>query len=242
MTDHASEVDSRPCLEIRRGCLVLVATPIGNLQDVSERVRRSLESSAVVACEDTRRTGSLMAHLGLDNRLLSVHEHNESRRVPELLERLDRGETVSLVSDAGTPLVSDPGYRLVQAAVAGGHEVIAVPGPAAFLAALIVSALPPTPFTFVGFPPPKSSKRRRFFERLATLDHTVVLYESPHRISRTLEQAMACAGDRLASLSRELTKMHEETIRGRLSELVAIDRERGSWKGELVLVLGPPSE
>jgi len=152
---------------------------------------------------------------------------------------LDRGATVALVSDAGTPLISDPGYLAVNAAIAAGHAVQALPGPAAFLTALVVSGLPPSPFTFAGFPPPKPGKRRKFLANLAQLPHTIVLYESPHRISYTLTDALDLFGDRRASLSRELTKLHEETLRGTLAQLVAEDQERGSWKGELVLTIAP---
>ena len=166
-----------------------------------------------------------------------MHEHNETGRVSQIVARLDRGETVALVSDAGTPLVSDPGYRLVKAAIDGDHEVQAIPGAAAFLTALVVSGLAPHPFTFAGFPPPKSGKRRKFLGQYADLPHTLILYESPHRISRTLQDALEVLGDRAASLSRELTKLHEETLRGTLSELIAEDAKRTNWKGELVLTI-----
>lgn len=219
----------------RTGRLLLVATPIGNLGDITTRARDALATCDLVACEDTRRTGRLMAHLGLKRPLLSVHDHNERQRVDQLMDRLARGETVALVSDAGTPLVSDPGYRVVKAAISAGHLVHSLPGPAAFLSALVLSGLPPTPFTFAGFPPPKSGKRRRFFEQNKTLPHTLVLYESPHRIGRTLADALEILGDRQASLSRELTKLHEETLRGTLSNLVEEDQRRKTWKGEIVL-------
>lgn len=216
---------------------MLVATPIGNLSDLSSRARDALATADLIACEDTRRTGRLLAHLELKRPMLSVHEHNEAGRVSQVIERLDRGETVALVSDAGTPLVSDPGYRLVKATIDHHHEVQALPGPAAFLTALVVSGLAPHPFTFAGFPPPKTGKRRKFLAEYAQLPHTLILYESPHRISRTLQDALEVLGDRPASLSRELTKLHEETLRGTLAALVAEDGKRAGWKGELVLTI-----
>lgn len=203
------------------GRLTIVATPIGNLGDLSDRGRLALERATLVACEDTRHTGRLLAGLGVKKKLLSLHEHNERSRLPGLLERLEAGEEIALVSDAGTPLLSDPGYLLVRAAAENRVRIEAVPGPSAVLTALVLSALPPHPFTFAGFPPPKSGKRRTFFERLAPLGHTVILFESPHRLLASLEDARAVFGpDRPASVSRELTKLHEETLRGSLGELV----------------------
>lgn len=222
------------------GRLLVVATPIGNLEDLSPRGRRALEEADLVAAEDTRHTGRLLAHLGLKKRQVSLHEHNEKGRLPGLLRALEEGSTIALVSDAGTPLVSDPGYLLVREAVARGVEVIAVPGPSALLAALVVSGLPPHPFTFVGFPPPKAGKRRTFYRKLEGLGHTLVLYESPHRIIASLRDAREELGDRPAAVSRELTKLHEETLRGRLSEIVQELEARASIKGELVVVIGGP--
>ncbi len=223
------------------GVLHVVATPIGNLEDLSPRAARVLGEADVVACEDTRRTGRLMQHLGLENRLISLHEHNEARRVPGLVERLLEGRQIALVSDAGTPLLADPGFVLVRAAVAAGIRVEAVPGPSAALSALAISALPPYPFTFAGFAPRKAGKRKRFLEELAPLGHTVVLFESPHRILATLEAAAEIFGERPAALCRELTKLHEETLRGTASELHAELAARDSIKGEFVLVVGPPA-
>ncbi len=220
------------------GTLFVVSTPIGNLGDLSPRAIEALERSAVVACEDTRVTGRLLAHRGIEARLISLHDHNERRRAPELLRRLLAGEDLSLVSDAGTPLVSDPGYRLVREAIAAGVEVIAVPGPSAVLAALAVSGLPPYPFTFVGYPPRKEGRRTAFFERFADLDHTLVVFESPHRILHTLDTAARVLGERPAALARELTKLHEETLRGTLEALRAELAARDAVKGEMVLVIG----
>lgn len=219
------------------GRLTLVATPIGNLEDLSPRARSTFESADLVACEDTRRTGRLLAHLGLKKRLVSLHEHNERARLPRLLADLEAGCHVAVASDAGTPLVSDPGFVLVREAVARGIPVEAVPGPAALLAALVVSGLPPQPFTFAGFPPPKAGKRRAFYRRFADLGHTLVVYESPHRLLASLEDALAVLGDRPAALARELTKLHEEVLRGSLSEILEELQHRPSLRGELVLVV-----
>lgn len=220
------------------GRLLVVATPIGNLDDLSPRARRAFEEAALVACEDTRRTGLLLARLGIKRRLVSLHEHNERQRLPRLLAALEGGQTVALASDAGTPLVSDPGYLLVREAVARGVRVEPVPGPSALLAALVVSGLPPHPFTFCGFPPPKAGKRRTFYQRFADLDHTLVVYESPHRLAASLADALAVLGDRPAAVARELTKLHEEVLRGSLSEVLAEIEARPNLKGELVLVFG----
>ncbi len=220
------------------GKLVVVATPIGNLEDLSPRARAAFESADLVACEDTRRTGRLLAHLGIKRRLLSLHEHNERARVPQVLEALEQGQTVALVSDAGTPLLSDPGFILTREAAARGIRIEPIPGASAALAALVVSGLPPHPFTFAGFPPPKSGKRRRFYARFAELGHTLILFESPHRLLGSLDDALAVLGDRPAAIGRELTKLHEEVLRGTLSELAAELGARPALKGEFVIVVG----
>jgi len=220
------------------GTLYIVSTPIGNLADLSARAAEILGSVDVVACEDTRRTGRLLAGLGLKKKLVSVHEHNEASRVGPLLELLGRGQSIALVSDAGTPLVSDPGYRLVRSSLAEGYRVSALPGPSAVLTALVGSGLPPYPFTFLGFPPAKSGKRRSFFARYAQLDHTLVFFESPHRLIHSLEQALEVMGDRPAAVSRELTKLHEESLRGPLGELLEELRSRDRLRGEFVVVVG----
>jgi 16S rRNA (cytidine1402-2'-O)-methyltransferase len=225
------------------GRLILVATPIGNLEDLSPRARRALAEADLVACEDTRRTGLLLHHLGLKKRLVSLHEHNERKRLPELLAALEAGRTIAVASDAGTPLVSDPGFPLVRAAVAAGHRVEPIPGPSAILAALVASGLPPHPFTFAGFPPPKSGRRRRFWAELAGLPHTLVVFESPHRLLASLDDALAELGPgRPAAVARELTKLHEEILRGPLAELRATLGERTALKGEFVLVIGGASD
>ena len=223
------------------GTLLVVATPIGNLDDLSPRARQAFERADLVACEDTRRTGLLLSRLGVKRPLVSLHEHNERQRLPRLMAALEAGETVALASDAGTPLVSDPGFLLVREAVARGVRVEPVPGPSALLAALVVSGLPPHPFTFCGFPPPKKGKRRTFYQRFAALDHTLVIYESPHRLLASLADALEVLGDRPAAVARELTKLHEEVVRGPLSEVLAELAARPSVKGELVVVIGPPA-
>ncbi len=222
------------------GTLYIVSTPIGNLGDLSERAADILGEVDLVACEDTRHTGRLLAHLGIKRRLVSLHEHNEARRVPRLLDELREGTSIALVSDAGTPLLSDPGYQLVREATVAGIDVRVVPGPSAAVAALSLSGLPPHPFTFLGFPPPKSGRRRRFYRRWAQLDHTLVIFESPHRILASLRDLLAEMGDRPAALAREMTKLHEEVIRGTLEEILAAVEARERLKGELVLVVGAP--
>ena len=219
------------------GRLLVVSTPIGNLGDLSPRAREALETADRIACEDTRRTGALLAHLGLRRPMVSLHEHNERARLPGLLEELERGAPIALVSDAGTPLLSDPGFLLVREAVARGIRVEPVPGASALLTALVVSGLPPYPFTFGGFPPPRSGKRRTYFRRLAALEHSFIVYESPHRILPILE-----AGNRPVAVARELTKLHEEVLRGSLAEVRATLARRPAIKGELVVVVGPATE
>jgi 16S rRNA (cytidine1402-2'-O)-methyltransferase len=220
------------------GRLLVVATPIGNLADLSPRAREAFAAADLVACEDTRHTGRLLAHLGLKKRLVSLHEHNERQRLPQLLAELEEGKVIALASDAGTPLLSDPGYLLVRAAAARGLRVEPLPGPSAALAALVVSGLPPYPFTFAGFPPPKPGRRRTFFRGWAGLGHTLVFFESPHRLLASLADAVAELGDRPAAVARELTKLHEEVLRGRLAGLLATLAARPALKGEFVVVVG----
>ena len=220
------------------GKLLVVATPIGNLGDLSPRAREAFAAADLVACEDTRVTGRLLHHLGVRKPLVSLHEHNERQRLPRLLAALEAGQTVALASDAGTPLLSDPGFLLVREAAARGIAVEPIPGPSAILAALVASGLPPYPFTFAGFPPPKSGKRRTFYRSFAALPHTLVFLESPHRLLASLDDALAELGDRPAAIARELTKLHEEVLRGPLSRLLAELRGRPALKGEFVLVIG----
>ena len=220
------------------GKLLIVSTPIGNLDDVSPRVRQAIETADFIACEDTRRSGKLLAHLGIKKRMLSMHDHNERRRLPQLVEALEQGLVVAILSDAGTPLVNDPGFLLVREATRLGIRVEPIPGPSAILAALVVSALPPYPFTFAGFPPAKVKRRRHFLRQYKDLGHTLVLFESPHRLISCLSDALTELGDRPAAVCRELTKLHEEVLRGPLSELHITLSQRASLKGEFVLVVG----
>jgi 16S rRNA (cytidine1402-2'-O)-methyltransferase len=221
------------------GKVVVVSSPIGNLEDISPRAVKALAAADVVACEDTRHSGRLLAHLGLKKRLLSLHEHNERKRLPQLVELLEQGLTIALLTDAGTPLVSDPGFLLVREAASRGFQIEPVPGPSAVLAALVASALPPHPFTFCGFPPPRSQRRRRFFRGFAELGHTLIFFESPHRLAASLADAETeLGGGRPAAVCRELTKLHEEVVRGTLAEVRAAFAERASIKGEIVLVVG----
>ena len=224
--------------KIMSGKLIIVATPIGNLDDLSPRGRAAFESADLVACEDTRHTGRLLAHLGIKKPLVSLHEHNERQRLPRLLADLEEGKVIAVASDAGTPLLSDPGFLLVREAAAAGVRIEPIPGPAAPLAALVASGLPPHPFTFAGFPPPKSGKRRNFYKQWAGLGHTLILFESPHRLIASLEDALAELGDRPVAVSRELTKVHEETLRGPLSQVLEELRGRPALKGEFVMVVG----
>lgn len=222
----------------RPGKVVVAATPIGNLDDVSDRLRQALAAADLVACEDTRRTGRLLAHLGLQKRMVSMHDHNERRRLPQILRALEEGQTVAVVSDAGTPLLSDPGYLLVRDAAARGLRIEPIPGPSAVLTALVASALPPHPFTFLGFPPPRAGRRARTFAEWRALRHTLVFFESPHRIVASLgDLGTALGATRPAAVCRELTKLHEEVLRGTLAEVHAELAGRAAVKGELVVVV-----
>ncbi|GAB4253921.1 MAG: 16S rRNA (cytidine(1402)-2'-O)-methyltransferase [Acidobacteriota bacterium] len=218
--------------------LYVVATPIGNLADMSPRGVETLRSVSVIACEDTRRTGKLLQHFGISTPLLSYHEHNEEERTPQLLDRLGSGEDVALVSDAGTPLLSDPGYRLVRACREADIAVVPVPGPFAAAAAASVSGLPTDRLLFAGFPPARAGKRRQWWKELAAVSATVVCYLSPHRLHAELREALAAFGPREAFLARELTKLHEECWFGRLPDLVERVAEQPP-RGEYTLVLAP---
>jgi len=218
-----------------RGSVYVVATPIGNLEDLSPRALRVLREVAAIACEDTRHTGLLCARFEIATPRVSLHAHNEAKRVPELLARLERGESIALVSDAGTPLVSDPGERLVRAALDAGFEVVPVPGPSAVLAALVASGFATRPFAFAGFLPRKGAERERELASLATFPGTIVLFEAPNRAAATLADLARVFGPRRAALARELTKRHETVLRGKLGEL-ALDELRG----ELAIVVEGP--
>ena len=217
------------------GSLFLVATPIGNLEDVTLRALRVLREAGLVLAEDTRRTRILLERHGIAARPVSLHAHNEAARCDEVLAALAAGRTVALVSDAGTPLVSDPGERLVAAAIEAGYAVVPVPGASAVLAALAASGLPPLPFAFVGFPPRRARARTALFDSYRGRPETLVLFESPHRTAATLRALADALGDRRACVARELTKLHEELARGTLAELA--ERYREGARGEVTIVV-----
>jgi 16S rRNA (cytidine1402-2'-O)-methyltransferase len=225
------------------GTLFVVATPLGNLEDLTLRAVRILREVALVACEDTRRTATLLKAHGVATPTTSFFEHNERWKGERVLDALREGKSVALVSDAGTPGISDPGYRLVRDARAAGLPVVPVPGPSAAIAALSVSGLPSDRFLFVGFLPSRAGARRRVLEELASEKATLVVYESPLRAVETLASMVEVLGDREAFLCREATKLHEEYLRARLSELHARLTARESVKGEIVLVVaGRPEQ
>jgi 16S rRNA (cytidine1402-2'-O)-methyltransferase len=219
------------------GVLYLVATPIGNLEDITLRALRVLREADQIAAEDTRHTQKLLTHYEISRPLVSYHEHNEVTRAPELIVVLEQGAKIALVSDAGMPLVSDPGHRLVALCVRHHIPVVPVPGASAALTALAASGLPNEEFLFVGFLPQRSGERRRALERLRIEDRTLILYEAPHRIAECVADAREILGDRPACLARELTKVHEEFRRGLLSEIEETLRERPA-KGEITLLIG----
>ncbi len=221
--------------------LYVVATPIGNARDISLRALDVFAAAAVIACEDTRVTGNLLAIHGVAARRTPYHDHNAARVRPRLLARIARGEAVVLATDAGTPLISDPGYKLVAEAVAAGFMVTTVPGATAPVAALTISGLPTDRFLFAGFLPPRRAARRRALAELATVAATLVILESPRRLAAALADMAAVLGPRPAVVARELTKRFEELRRGTLAELADEYRERGAPRGEVVVVVGPPS-
>jgi 16S rRNA (cytidine1402-2'-O)-methyltransferase len=222
------------------GRLYVVATPIGNLSDMSPRAQAVLSECDLIAAEDTRHTGVLLKHFGVRTPMVSMHDHNEMQRAPDLVQRLKDGASIALVSDAGTPAISDPGFELVRLAAAQGLEVVAVPGPCAMTAALSIAALPTDRFCFEGFLPARGAARRARLEALAAEPRTVVLYESPHRLAEMLEDCMAAfGGARTATVAREITKLHETTYRGTLGELAGrADVDGDMARGEIVLVVG----
>ena len=219
------------------GRLYVVSTPIGNLEDITYRAVRILKEVAWVACEDTRTTGHLLTHYGIRTRTVSYHEHNEAARAAELVALLIAGESGAIVSDAGTPLLSDPGFRLVRAAVEAGVAVEAIPGPSAVLAALVVSGLPTDQFHFGGFLPHTQGQRTRLLESLADEQATLVFYEAPHRILEALDDVAAVLGSREVVVARELTKLHEEVLRGKAASIRATLGGRDSVRGEFVVMI-----
>ena len=224
------------------GILYIVATPIGNLEDITLRALRVLREVDWIACEDTRRTRKLLEHFGIAKPMVSYHEHNESGRAAELVEKLSSGGSGALVSDAGTPLISDPGYRLMQAAIAAAIPVVPVPGVSAAVSALSAAGLPTDAFRFCGFLPPKSSQRRKTLEQWKSDPATLIFYETPHRILEALEDVTAVMGLRPVVVARELTKLHEEFLRGTAAEVRAELASRPSVKGEITLLIGKTDE
>ena len=221
----------------KNGCLYVVGTPIGNKDDITLRALNILGEVDIVAAEDTRHTGRLLSQHKIKRRLVSYHEHNENARTTLLINKLKQGLSVALVADAGTPSVSDPGYRLIKEAVASGIRVIPVPGVSAAITALSASGLPTDSFVFVGFVSKKKSKRIKQLAELAGETRTLIFYESPKRIVNLLDEIIAAMGDRYSVLSREMTKLHEEFIRGPLSEIISVIKKRSSIKGECTLLV-----
>ena len=222
------------------GRLYVVATPIGNLGDLSARARETLANCALIAAEDTRHTGILLKHFGIATPQLSLHEHNEATRANEIIARLREGKSVALVSDAGTPAISDPGFELVRAVAAAGIDIIAIPGPCAAIAALSIGALPTDRFVFEGFLPARGAARRQRLKSLEQESRTLVIYESPHRVRETLEDCVAAFGEaRAAAVVREATKLHETTYRGSLLELLNKSQSDADFaRGEIVVLIG----
>jgi len=219
------------------GCLYVVATPIGNLEDISLRALRILKECDAIACEDTRQTVKLLTHFDMQKRLVSYHEHNEITRAAEMIIELEQGAKVALVTDAGTPSISDPGQRLVSLCLRHNIDVVPVPGPCAFVAALAASGMPIEEFTFVGFLPSRPTERRKRLRGLVAEPRTLALYEAPHRLLDTLEDALEILGNRPAVIARELTKVYEEFVRGHMEDLLAAVRKKAP-RGEITLLIG----
>jgi 16S rRNA (cytidine1402-2'-O)-methyltransferase len=222
--------------ERSRGILYIVSTPIGNLGDISARAVDVLKSVDLIASEDTRTCGRLLSHFDIKTPQMSYHDHNEKSKAPKLAEALIEGRSLALITEAGTPLISDPGYHLVRTAIEKGIEIVPVPGPSSLLAALAVSGFPTDRFCFEGYPPRTESKMRKFFGGLALEPRTMVFFESPHRVKKCLNIMLATMGNRDLLLARELTKKFEEKIRGRISEVAETIKDR-TMKGEIVLVV-----
>ena len=220
------------------GTLYVVGTPVGNLSDMSPRAIEILRAADAILCEDTRHTRKLLNHFGIDKPAESYHEHNEDEKAPRLVERLEEGQSFALVSDAGMPVVSDPGYRIIQLARERGIRVEPVPGPFAAVLALVASGIAPLPFTFLGFAPHRQGERRDFYRQAAALGHTIVVYESPERVVGSLEDVLSIFGDAHVCVARELTKMHEEIISGPATSVVSQLVTREAIRGEITLVIG----
>ncbi len=224
------------------GCLLLVATPIGNLGDITARALEGLKSADLIACEDSRVTAKLLRHAGIEKTLLPYHDHNAEMMRPKILARIAAGARVALVSDAGTPLISDPGYKLVRAVVEAGFAVTMLPGPSAPIMALALSGLPSDRFLFAGFLPAKSAARRQAIQDAARAPVTLVFFETAPRLLDSLRDLLGVLGDRPAAVARELTKLYEEVRRDSLSALIAHYEQAGPPKGEIVVVVGPPEQ
>ena len=224
----------------KTGRLYLVATPLGNLEDITVRALRLLGEADLIACEDTRHTAKLLHHYGIDKPTISYHQHNEAARAGELVQRLEQGAQIILVTDAGTPVISDPGHRLVSLCLEKQIPVIPIPGPSAAIAALAASGLPAEEFLFAGFLPSRSTARRKVLQTLAKEHCTLVLYEAPHRLVDTLSDALEYMGRRQAVIAREMTKIYEEFLRGDLAELL-VRMQQQPVRGEITMVIGPPS-
>ncbi len=218
------------------GILYIVATPIGNLEDITLRAIRTLKEADIIAAEDTRHTQVLLKHFAINTPLTSFHEHNERAKTAQLVTRLERGESIALVSDAGTPAISDPGYRLVVAAIGAGIRVIPIAGPSALIAALSAAGLPTDGFDFRGFLPARKQERRSKLQELRDGRYTMVFYETPHRLQESLDDVREILGDRRMVLAREVTKLHEEFLRGRISEVID-EVSRREIRGEMTLVI-----
>ena len=219
------------------GTLYLVATPIGNLADITHRALQVLKDVDLIACEDTRHTHKLLHHYGIETKTISYHEHNEQQRSAELIDLLKQGSDIAVVSDAGTPSISDPGFRLVRAAIENEMAVVPVPGPSALISALIAAGLPTDEFFFAGFLPSRSNARRGRLNELQSVPGTLIFYEAPHRLAATLKDAHEILGERDAVVARELTKLHEEIRRGRLSELATHYANEENPRGEIVVLI-----
>ena len=220
-----------------KGKLYIVSTPIGNLEDITNRAVKTLKEVDIIACEDTRVTKKLLNYLSVNKPLQSYHEHNETKKSIELASELLKGKNIALVSDAGTPGISDPGYRLIKLASENEIEILTIPGPCAATSALSISGLPTSSFTFIGFAPRTEKKRKDFLEEIKNYLQTIIFYESPYRVLKTLNAIQEVFGDRNCSVSRELTKIYEETIRGKLSEVISILEKKEKIKGEFTIVV-----
>ena len=221
------------------GCLYLVATPIGNLEDISMRALRVLREVDLIACEDTRQTQKLLSHFGIETPMQSYHEHNEASRAAVLAAKLEEGAKIALVTDAGTPIISDPGYRLVKLCVEGHIPVVPIPGPSAVVAALAASGLFDGEFTFIGFLPARSGERRKALQTLKGENRPIVFFEAPHRLLASLQDVLEVLGNREVVVAREITKLHEEFLRGHIDEILQTF-DKSAPRGEITIVLGLP--